>query len=406
MEGDGEKRDEHSEMEAAVAAARAAAEALTAACERVAALARDEVVARELRGVSGGAAAHVTRLLQRAAHSTGTTTTPGAAASAAASAAAVRSHDVVAAAAAYRVEQRAIGVVRSPYRELNGTPRQATLAAAVPGEIALFGHVQPQHALAGLEQYSHVWVVAMFHGNTNVTYHPRVAPPLMDGARTGVFGSRSPHRPNAIALSLCRVEAVDRAAGVVRVRGIDLIDGTPVLDLKPYVPADIVPDARCPPWLAARRIDHVVWTPAALEQLDAIYQEHQEPQQEEKGQEEGQDSKKARKRARREERRTGRRIVRSAGEARAVVEQMLRLDVRSVHAKAKHAHKEYGVTLDDVGFLYAVDDDTRTSTVFAVNHYDPLLKAVAPPPRTVPYPAAAAKAAQEQQEQQQQEQQQ
>ena len=370
-------------MEEAVAAARAAAEALAAACERVAALSRDEVVARELRGVAGGAAAHVTRLLQRAAHSTGSS----AAAASGAAAAAARAHDVVAAAAAYRVEQRAIGVVRSPYRELNGTPRQATLAAAVPGEIVLFGHVQPQHALAGLADYSHVWVVAMFHGNTNVTYHPRVAPPLLDGARTGVFGSRSPHRPNAIALSLCRVAAVDCAAGVVRVRGIDLIDGTPVLDLKPYVPADIVPDAHCPPWLASRRIDHVVWTPAALAQLDAIYSEQDKDSKENKGGEGEENSKKARKRARRDERRNGRRIVQSAAEAREVVEQMLRLDVRSVHAKAKHAHKEYGVTLDDVGFLYAVDDATRTSTVFAVNHYDPLLKAVAPPPRTVPWPS-------------------
>lgn len=395
--------DKNKEMEEAVKQAKEAAEALNAACAKVAALARDDVVARELRGVASGAAAHVERLLQRAAHSAG--------ASAAPAATTARTHDVVAMAAAYRVEQRAIGVVRSPYRELNGTPRQATLAAAVPGEIALFAHVQPQHALAGLADYSHVWVVAMFHGNTNVAYHPRVAPPLLGGARTGVFGSRSPHRPNALALSLCRVEAVDAAAGVVRVRGLDLIDGTPVLDLKPYVPADVVPDARFPAWLAAPRIDRVVWTPDALAQLEAIYGEGDDGRddknkKEEEGDDDKKEQKKARKRARREERAHGRRLVRSAAEARTVVDQMLRLDVRSVHAKAKHAHKEYGVTLDDVGFLYAVDDDTRTSTVFAVNHYDPLLKAVSPPPRTVPWPATQEQQKQEEEEEKQQEQEQ
>ena len=126
---------------------------------------------------------------------------------------------------------RGIGVVRSPFRELNGTPRQALLADEVPGEVRLFGWVQGRRALAGLEQVSHVGVVGVFHGNTNTAYHPVVAPPLLDGARTGVFGCRSPHRPNALALSLCRVVAVDAAAGVVRVRGMDLVDGTPVVGI-------------------------------------------------------------------------------------------------------------------------------------------------------------------------------
>ena len=379
-----------------VAEMRKILENLQSVCERVAQQCQDEPTARELRGVINGAASHSERLLKRVCHSSGSSSD-----TCQAFAHTPNVHDVVAIAERYSVEQRAIGVVRSPYRELNGTPRQAMLAADVPGEIELFGSVQPQYALTGLEQYSHVWIVGMFHGNTNVTYHPLVAPPLMEGARTGVFGSRSPHRPNAIALSLCRVESVDKTKGVVRVRGIDLVDGTPVLDLKPYVPADIVPDARCPQWIHSKRIEHVTWTPEALAQLNEIYAESETPKSvdgqatDEKTQTAGtgkkKTAKKARKRLRREERLNGKRIVKTAEEAKHVVEQMLLLDVRSVHAKAKHTLKEYGVTLDDVGFIYSVDDETRSSTVFAVNRYDPLLKAISPPPRTVPWPKDAPK---------------
>ena len=471
----------------AIAAARAAAEQVVAACRRVAEQCADRATAQELRGVATNAAAHLSRLLCRAARCAAATApqptsqsppTPATAKAKETERGGSNSsnsgdkmkvmasammmmkkkgkeeggEDVEKAAEGWSCVVRGIGVVRSPFRELNGTPRQALLADEVPGEVRVFGWVQGRRALAGLEQFSHVWVVGVFHGNTNRTYHPVVAPPLLDGARTGVFGCRSPHRPNALALSLCRVDGVDAAAGVVRVRGMDLVDGTPVLDLKPFVPADMAPHARWPAWLHAPRIDRVCWTPAALAQLRQVFAAHAShstpptappppppraaghcaagsghlgvdlvgQQQEESGKcqdrisedddgdgddedrkEEDEEARRKKEEARRKreekrerrarrrnERVHGVRVVGSAEEAQRVVEQMLRLDVRSVHAKAKHQHKEYGVTLDDVGFVYTVDDTTRTSTVVAVHHYDPRTKHVVPPPRSVPWPSA------------------
>ncbi|MCB9680978.1 MAG: tRNA (N6-threonylcarbamoyladenosine(37)-N6)-methyltransferase TrmO [Alphaproteobacteria bacterium] len=139
-----------------------------------------------------------------------------------------------------------IGVVRSPYRQRYGTPRQATVTAGTLGEraqdatIELFEHVVPAQALSGLEGFGYIWVVAWFHLNKH--WNPTVVPPRGPKVRRGVLATRAPHRPNQLGLSA--VELVGVEGHVLRVRGIDLLDGTPVLDLKPYVPyADAFPDA-------------------------------------------------------------------------------------------------------------------------------------------------------------------
>merc|ERR1712126_473383 len=93
----------------------------------------------------------------------------------------------------------------------------------------------PDHSLLGLEGFSHVWLLWVFHADSGVAIKAKVAPPRLGGVRVGVFSTRSPHRPANIGLTLAKVEHVK--GDTITMSGIDLIDGTPVLDIKPYIPA-------------------------------------------------------------------------------------------------------------------------------------------------------------------------
>lgn len=137
-----------------------------------------------------------------------------------------------------------IGVVRSPFTERAATPRQAVLARGVTATIELFAGRGYEHALQGLDGWEYVWVLFVFHRNVEQGrgWKAKVLPPRSRSKR-GVFATRSPHRPNPLGLSAVQVDRV--AGSLVHVRSVDLLDGTPVLDLKPYVPyADAYPDAR------------------------------------------------------------------------------------------------------------------------------------------------------------------
>lgn len=143
---------------------------------------------------------------------------------------------------------RPVGVLHSPFRERFGIPRQPGLVPEVPGRLVFLPPYDRPEAVEGLEAFSHVWLLFRFHANPEPGFALRVRPPRLGGnARVGVFASRSPYRPNGIGLSVARLDAVEQAPDgmALRLRGVDLLDGTPVLDVKPYVPyADAVPDAR------------------------------------------------------------------------------------------------------------------------------------------------------------------
>ena len=146
-----------------------------------------------------------------------------------------------------RVSFAPIGKVVSPYRERYGTPRQAvvsdgTMSGALEvATIELNPQLLSPDALEGLEGFDYVWVVALLHLNQH--WNPTVVPPRGPKVRRGVFATRAPHRPNPIGLSAVRLERIE--GHTLHVRGIDLLDGTPVLDIKPYVPyCDAFPDAR------------------------------------------------------------------------------------------------------------------------------------------------------------------
>ena len=142
-----------------------------------------------------------------------------------------------------------IGVVRSPYREKFAIPRQPGLAQ-VDASIELTPLYADPAAVKGLEQFSHLWVIFVFHAVDAPRlgeWRPQVRPPRLGGNdKLGVFATRSTHRPNPIGLSAVELLRIDCSDGVrLHIRGADLLDGTPVLDLKPYLPyADAIANAR------------------------------------------------------------------------------------------------------------------------------------------------------------------
>ncbi len=133
---------------------------------------------------------------------------------------------------------RPIGVVHSPFQERASAPRQSAVSEA-RGSIELFPDSGFEHALADIETWSHLWVLFWFHLNEG--FRPKVLPPRST-RRRGLFATRSPHRPNPIGISAVKLERVNGL--VIEVSHLDMLDGTPVLDLKPYVAyTDAIADA-------------------------------------------------------------------------------------------------------------------------------------------------------------------
>ena len=136
---------------------------------------------------------------------------------------------------------RPIGVVRSPFTEKVSAPRQPAAARDVVGRIELAAWPGMEHAVCDLDGCTHLWVIFWFHEAHD--FRPKVLPPRSAGERRGVLATRSPHRPNPIGLSVVRLDRVEGL--VLHIRDVDMLDGTPVLDVKPYVPyTDSVPEAR------------------------------------------------------------------------------------------------------------------------------------------------------------------
>lgn len=127
-------------------------------------------------------------------------------------------------------------------------PRQPGIATAARATLELLPPYDREEALEGLAGFSHMWIVFVFHATAAQGWHPSVRPPRLGGnARVGVFASRSTFRPNPIGLSVVELEGFGREDGklVLHIKGADILDGTPVLDIKPYVPyADSLANAR------------------------------------------------------------------------------------------------------------------------------------------------------------------
>jgi len=140
-----------------------------------------------------------------------------------------------------------IAVVRSPFREKFATPRQPGLVPSARARVEFLPEFASPEAVRDLAGFSHLWLIFLFHQTYGQGWTPTVRPPRLGGnRRVGVFACRSPFRPNPIGLSAVKLLSIDDKEGKValEVQGADLIDGTPILDIKPYLPyTDAIPAA-------------------------------------------------------------------------------------------------------------------------------------------------------------------
>lgn len=165
-----------------------------------------------------------------------------------------------------------IAFIRTPFAEKFGVPRQSGLVPAAEGRVEFLPEFSAPEFLRGMEAFSHVWLIFAFHENPPWTGSAVVRPPRLGGnERVGVFASRSPNRPNPLGLSLVRVLHIE--PGVLRVAAVDLVDGTPIYDVKPYLPwTESVPDAKsdwAPEPPSAADEGRIVIPPKFAEQLGA-----------------------------------------------------------------------------------------------------------------------------------------
>jgi tRNA-Thr(GGU) m(6)t(6)A37 methyltransferase TsaA len=233
-----------------------------------------------------------------------------------------------------------IGQLASCFVRLNGTPRNGGICPHARASLTLCCP-DPLASLDGIADFSHVWLVFGFHQNKKVgAAKPKVAPPKLGGGRVGVFSSRAPYRPNSIGLSLARLDRVEGAT--LHLSGLDLVDGTPVYDIKPYIPAYDSPrdgdPTRLPGWLEAAQAPvqqlRVIITPEARHQIDTL-EAHLV-------------------------------AFSTADEAVLCLIEMLASDPRSVYRKTKCEGSEYPLILDSLHIISAFDDTDRTVTVHTI----------------------------------------
>ena len=141
-----------------------------------------------------------------------------------------------------------IGIVHSCYKDKFAIPRQARLVTASTAFIELIPPYNDIEITRGLEGFSHLWLSFIFHRHVNKGWNTTVKPPRLDGKqRFGVLATRASFRPNPIGLSLVELDSIEQRGGklFIHIKGADLLDETPIIDIKPYIPyTDSIPDAK------------------------------------------------------------------------------------------------------------------------------------------------------------------
>ena len=143
-----------------------------------------------------------------------------------------------------------IARIKSDFPQKFGIPRQSGIVSELKAKIVFEQDFRNEQMLRGLEGFSHLWVIWEFSENTGKPWTPMVRPPRLGGnKKMGVFATRSPVRPNPIGLSCVKIESIEKTeteGTVINICGADMLDGTPVYDIKPYLSySDSIPDARC-----------------------------------------------------------------------------------------------------------------------------------------------------------------
>ncbi len=159
-----------------------------------------------------------------------------------------------------------VAFFRSPLKEKFGVPRQAGLVPVLKGEVRFVAPYDSPEAVRGLEEFDYVWLVWGFSLNGVQEFSPTVRPPRLGGnKRVGVFASRSPFRPNGLGLSCVKLESIEK--GVLKVSGADLVDGTPIYDVKPYIE---YADSRT--GIRSGFVDYSTWPTLEVEIPDKVLQ--------------------------------------------------------------------------------------------------------------------------------------
>ncbi|MGR5095139.1 tRNA (N6-threonylcarbamoyladenosine(37)-N6)-methyltransferase TrmO [Vibrio maritimus] len=205
-----------------------------------------------------------------------------------------------------------IGTIHSPYKEKFAVPRQPRLVPSATASIALQGDINCLEAIRGLEQFSHLWLLFLFDQNLEAGWKPTVRPPRLGGnERIGVLASRATFRPNGIGMSAVEFRGLRQQGQQVfiDVGSVDLVDGTPIIDIKPYIPySDSVTDAKGGYAESQPEATEVIFSDFALEALSQT-SEGQHKQQ--------------------------------------IIREVLAQDPRPAYKKDKLDDKEYGVRLFD-----------------------------------------------------------
>lgn len=142
---------------------------------------------------------------------------------------------------------KTIGIIHSCFREKFLIPRQPGLVQEATGSLEILSPYDRDEAFSGLADFSHIWISFIFHATAEQGWKPMVRPPRLGGnQRMGVFATRSTFRPNPLGLSVVELTGIERRGGklLLQLKGLDLLDGTPVVDIKPYLPyVDALPEA-------------------------------------------------------------------------------------------------------------------------------------------------------------------
>lgn len=223
---------------------------------------------------------------------------------------------------AYSIEP--IGIVHSPYKEKFAVPRQPGLVPSARCEVILHDQANSLDAVRGIEQFSHVWLLFLFDQNLEAGWRPTVRPPRLGGnERIGVFASRATFRPNGIGMSAVKLQGVRHNNGqvIIDIAGADLVDGTPIIDIKPYIPySDSLPEAIGGFAASQPATLEVQFAPSALQQL----------------------------------------VGKHADYHRAVISEVLAQDPRPAYKKGKPDSKLYAVNLFDFNVQFTVTEPNIT----------------------------------------------
>lgn len=218
-----------------------------------------------------------------------------------------------------------IGKVNSPYKEKFAIPRQPNLVSSAKGSIELIGEYANTNLVKDLEQFSHIWVIFIFHETMASGWKPLVRPPRLGGnEKVGVLATRSTFRPNPIGMSVVKLDhvVVESKKVSIEISGLDLLDQTPVLDIKPYIPyADAITQAHA--GFASTK-------PDALKSVSFSGQANEVCEN-----------------------------ARNTPELKLLIEQVLSQDPRPAYKQSKADDKTYGVRLYDFNILWCMDSNNQ-----------------------------------------------